>query len=111
MPGTVPCVQLVQRHYRTQRSAPIADAELAFDLRTIVAGPNRPKGSRVKHQPQRLDATYSALADKASNMQPGVGAIFPYEHCEVLHTAKVLDAFAAIWIACKPLLGAVLKGA
>ena len=46
--GASPCLEVVQRHYPTQRSTPVLDARLEFDLRTTVG---QGQGS-VKLQPQ-----------------------------------------------------------
>jgi hypothetical protein len=107
--GAKPWMEVWQRHYPTQRSVPVVDAYLEFDLRT--ANPRRKKRSRkkqsVKPQPQWLAASYDAFVRKHSNLQLGVGALFPHS-CEVLRSSKALDYFAGTRLACKPLLAAVL---
>ena len=37
--GAVPMVEIVQRHYPSQRSEPIRDSRLQFDLRTAFESP------------------------------------------------------------------------
>jgi hypothetical protein len=98
-------LEVVQRHYLSQRSPPVHDARLVFDLRTAVK--SRP--SRVKQQPQWLEASYEALARKRSNLQLGIGAILPYEDGS-LHSKGILDAIAAVWIACDPWINSILNG-
>lgn len=104
-----PWVHVCQRHYLTQLSLPIDDAKLEFDPRTaFTLRKRRGKGvPTVKQQPQWLAATYDALAKKRSNLQVGIGAIFPYS-CSVLRTKKALEYIAGTWIACEPLLKATL---
>jgi hypothetical protein len=101
--GAAPYAEIVQRHYPSQRAEPITDARLQFDLRTAFKGPKRWRKS-VKRQPQWIEAVYSVLANKHSNVQLGVGAIFPYERCPFVHTPEILDHVASVWLACKPLI-------
>jgi hypothetical protein len=49
--GAVPWVEVVQRHYKSQRSAPSIDARLAFDLRTAFPG----KDASIKNQPYQKE--------------------------------------------------------
>ncbi len=99
--GAVPWVEIVQRRYPSQRSTAIIDARVEFDLRT--AFPSRKK-QPIKIQTQWLSATYDALANKRSNLQVAVGAIFPYKTCKITKSSEILNYIAATWIACKPLL-------
>lgn len=96
--GAIPWVEVLQRRYPTQRSEPIKDAMLEFDLRTAFeVGP-------VKGQPQWLRVAYEVLSKRNSNVQIAVGASFEYERCAVVHTPEILDQVAGVWIACKPLI-------
>jgi len=104
--GAVPRVLILQRHYPSQRSTAIIDANLEFDLRT--AFPSRKK-QPIKVQTEWLKATYDALAKKRSNLHVGVGAIFPYNNCPVIKSPEILNYIADTWIACKPLLDVMLK--
>ncbi len=107
-PGSHPWVQMLQRRYPRSRSIPHSDARLEFDPRTCVStGTPRPKGW-PKYQPEWLDAVFSALRRKRSNMQLGLGVKFAYQDCPTVHRPKAIDAFASAWIACKPLLDVVL---
>jgi len=110
VPGAVPWLELAQRHYPTQRSVPIVDARLEFDLRTAAPGPTKPKGRKgpVKAQPEWLDAVYHALSKKRSNLQFGVGAIFPYDRCKAVRTPEILDHIADTWLACGPVIHTAL---
>ena len=105
--GAVPWVQVVQRRYRSQRSAALTDARLEFDLRTAFQ--QKSGKSKVRVQPQWLDATYKALARKRSNLQLMVGASFPYRQCEATRDHKFTDYVARSWLACRPLIDAMLK--
>ena len=106
--GAVPWVEVVQRRYPSQRSAAITDARLEFDLRT--AFPQTHGRSKVRAQPQWLDATYESLARKRSNLQLMIGASFSYARCEMTRDRKIVDYLALSWLACRPLLDAMLKG-
>ncbi len=101
--GALPYAEIVQRHYPWQRAEPIVDARLQFDLRTAFRGPKRWRKS-VKRQPQWIEAVYSVLANKHSNVQVAVGAGFPYDRCPAVQTPGILDHIAGVWLACKPLI-------
>jgi hypothetical protein len=105
-PNASPRAEIVQRHYPTQSSAPIDDARLEYDLRTLLK-PRR--ASRVKFQPQWVKATYDVLCNKRSNVQLAFGAAIPYSACRAVATPKILDQVAAVWLACRPLLDVVIS--
>lgn len=101
--GVFPSVEVVQRRYKTQRSEPLIDAKLEFDLRTAFEK-NSTATFFPKIQPQWLEATYDALNNRASNLQLAVGSKFHYVQCEKTHTPEILDYIANAWLACEPLL-------
>ena len=100
-----PFLEVVQRHYPSQRSAPVLDARLEFDLRTAV-GNGR---SSVKTQPQWLEAAFYAMSAKRSNLQLGIGAVLPYGDPR-MHSRGVLDVIAGVWTGCGPWIKAILNG-
>jgi hypothetical protein len=104
--GAYPTMGIVQRHYASQRSHPVVDARLEFDLRTAVDSGR----SLVKPQGQWMEAAYRALEDKRSNLQMGVGAVFPYSDSH-MQSRGILDVVAGVWIGCKPWLRTILEGA
>ena len=106
--GAAPWCIVVQRRYPSQRSTPIVDAKIEYDLRT--AFPPRNKDGKVKMQPQWLQATYDALSHKQSNLQVSIGASFPYSLCPETSKPEIVDTIAKVWIACKPLLDVMQKG-
>ena len=89
--------------YTSQRSAPITDARLEFDLRIAFRGSKRWRMT-VKRQPEWLRALYGALSGKRLNLQFAVGAFFAYERCEVVHSPETLDRAGNVWMACRPLI-------
>jgi len=107
--GAKPWMEVVQRHYRTQRSAATVDALLEFDLRTALPRETKKRGDdvMVKTQPQWLDSAYRALANKHSNLQIVIGAMFPHG-CRALRSRTALDYIARTWLACEPFLKVVL---
>lgn len=99
-PGMQPRLRILQQRWpRGLSSAPVLDALIDFDLRTIFDGP-----WLVKHQPQWLDGIFSALEKKRSNMELQIGAFFPYRTCPAVRTVDILDHIAEAWRACRPLL-------
>lgn len=105
--GAAPWVTVVQRRYPSQRSAPIMDATLEYDLRTAFPGGVK---QPVKTQSQWLMATFDALSNKKSNLQVAVGAIFPYRACVKTKSPEILDYVEATWLACRPLVDQTIKG-
>lgn len=101
--GAAPWVELLQRRYPSQRSEPILDAKLEFDLRTAFGDPEG-QGKAVKRQQQWLDATYETLSERNSNLQLAVGTLFLYERCPAVRTPEILTHVANGWLACKPLI-------
>ena len=104
--GAVPWFDGVQRHYRTQRSEPIIDGRLEFDLRAIARKPPR---SRVKSQPVWLEAAWSGLRNRKPNFQMSVGLVMPFKTCPMVRERVALDCVAEAWIATRPLLDAMLE--
>lgn len=98
-----PFMYLTQRHYRSQRSTPIADAHMSVDLRTS----NR-KSPKQKYQPQWAEAIYEILVNKRSNMQFGIEVQFDYRS-EAIRSPEAVNLFAKSWIAMKPFLDFILR--
>jgi hypothetical protein len=98
-----PLMLTVQRRYPTQRSIPIIDAQIEFDLRTAIGSSK----SLVKKQPQWLKAVFEALTSKQSNLQVAIGAAFPYGD-KRMHSRDVLNVIAGVWVGCKPWLDIIL---
>ena len=101
--GAAPWIEVVQRRYPFQRAKPILDARIQFDLRTAF-GDSNGKGNSVKKQPEWLQATYGGLLNRNSNLQLGVGAIFPFDRCKAVRNPEIVDHIAGVWLACKPLI-------
>lgn len=94
-----PILYLLQRHYRSQRSVPVEDARLYFDLRTA----RQATRSKVRTQSEWIRVVHDVLSAKDSNIQVGVGAEIPYGSARVSSRA-VLDDVAATWLALVPWL-------
>ena len=102
--GACPWMEVLQRRYLRHRSIPTVDAGLRFDLRTATQCEYPERGEWPKHQPEWLDAAFSAFQNKESNLQVALGAVFPYDSCSAVHSKRAIALFAATWIACKPLI-------
>jgi len=105
VPGSKPLMTVVQRHYTSRRSAPINDAEVNFDIRTVMEESSGP----VKAQPEWISAAHAVLANRKSNIQVSIGATFPHGS-DVMASRKSLDVVAGVWLACKPWLETLLGG-
>jgi hypothetical protein len=101
--GAAPMVQILQRHYPSQRARSITDALLRFDPLTAIAPCGRTR-TVVKFQPQWLRATYDALRARRSNLQFQIGAQFPYATCPVVHSRQIIDSITKVWLACRPII-------
>ena len=101
--GACPWMQAHQRHYPSQRAAPIVDASLEINLQTAGGSHHR----NVKTQPQWAEAIFRSLSRKRSNLQVGIGAVLPYGDPH-LCSRGVLDAIAGVWLACRPWIRTVL---
>lgn len=100
--GGKPWIRGVQRRYPFQRSTPIVDAQIDFDLRTAT------NHTPPKTQKAWIGAAYSAFAARSgSNYQLQVGAIFPFDDAPTMKAPEAIDAIAKAWIACRPLIKAV----
>lgn len=99
--GGVPRIGIVQRRYRTQRSAPFVDATLRLDPRTAF-DESRPVTPYIRKQPQWLVAVYDAMTNRRSNLQFQIGAEFSYNHCPVLRSPKIVKVIEDVWLACEP---------
>ena len=69
-----PFVNVMQRHYFTQRSLPVTDARIIFDLRTSFS---ESKGHE-KYQPQWLRVVYDVMKNRHANLQMQIGFEIDY---------------------------------
>jgi hypothetical protein len=98
--GAMPWFRGIQRRYKSQRSTPIIDARIDFDLRTAV-----PSGGPPKTQPRWLSAAYGSFAHKGgTNYQIQMGVMFRYDRCPELRHEDAIELIAQSWLACKPLV-------
>ena len=103
-PGAEPRLRVRQRHWK--RGGPLLrDAYIDIDLRTRSGD----EESRVKPQPEWIDAAFDALKNKQSNLELQIGARFPYRTCQAIQQPEALDFAAAAWIACKPYIEAICE--
>ncbi len=104
--GAIPWMYVLQRHFPTRKASPVVDGRIDFDLRTLLI---EKKGSKIIVQEEWVEAVYRLIVKRRGNVQAGIGAIFPYGKCQNIGTPGAIDLFVETWIACKPLLDAVLK--
>jgi hypothetical protein len=102
-PLATPRVRINQRHFLSQNSRSITDGELDLDLRTAF----RQRDTRVKYQPQWLDAVFEVLKHRRANIQFQVWLRIPYAR-NVTDRREVLDIVAAAWLACESLITAII---
>jgi len=98
-PKSQPAIYVLQRHYKSQRSAPITDGRLDTDLRTCAKG----NEYGIKYQPEWIDAAYMLLLQKQSNIQLGLEMRFDYS-CPRVRSPRAVDLFTSAWSAMEPVL-------
>ena len=103
-----PWILVQQRRATRGQQLDVRDGRLEFDPQTAV-GLQTQSGDQneLKPQPQWLRATYSALANKSSNLEMCIGARFLYGDPSV-QSPGFTDRVVESWAACAPLLSAVL---
>lgn len=102
-PDCAPKIEVVQRHFKSQRAVPSIDADLCFDLRTVFPE----KNGRVKYQRCWLEACHESVKSKKANTQLAIGIFFPY-NCNSVNSAKLIPLIEETWIACSPLIRAAI---
>ncbi len=103
VPGSQPMLRALQRHYKSQRSIPVHDGELRFDLRAL----RQSRGTTVKYQPTWAELIYELMTHKRTNIQMAVDVYLPYS-AKVMQSPQAIDVIAETWIAMKPFLDFVL---
>lgn len=101
-----PYIKVIQRHYKSQRSAAVEDASLKYDLRTVFKLPNK---HGVKQQPEYLQASYDILQKRRSNIQFEVGVEIPYQRSAAIHTVKAIKLYKEAFLALNPFVKTALK--
>lgn len=81
-----PSVLLLQRHYRSQRSAGIEDAQIEFDLRVLLPD----GGDGIVHQPLWSKSAFELLSQKRGNLQLQIRFDLPHT-TDVVRSKAVLD--------------------
>jgi len=100
-----PVIYATQRHYKSQRSVANIDGRLEVDIRTAVEIPK----AKIKYQPQWVEAIYSVLVSKQSNIQFGIELQFQYDDPRV-QSKQIVDLFAKTWAGTWPLIEFVQGG-
>lgn len=91
--GFTPCIVMVQRRYRTQRSVYAIDGKLTFDLRTLNGQQRSKNVPALRRQPEWVEFSRSLLCRKNANVQFQIGLHFAYDHAIGLDHAKAADFF------------------
>lgn len=106
-PGAAPWLRGLQRRYPSQRSLPIEDACIEFDLRTALPQSVQERSQSIKLMPEWLRAAYSAWGTKrttGANYQIAIGASFPFSRCPSIREPDAVRLVADTWLACDPML-------
>ena len=102
-PGMEPRLRIYQRHWPKRSVPPQTDARLDIDLRTY----GNKDGDKIKFQSEWVEAVFTILKSKKSNIEMQVGAVFPYRTCKAIQEPKALDFVAVTWIACQRYISAL----
>lgn len=104
VPGAYPMFSLSQRHFTSRNAPATLDAWMHVNLNTAV----KSSRSQIKYQPQWLQAGFDLITHKCSNMEFQVGVIYPYARCADIRSPDILETIVSGYIACRPLLEAML---
>ena len=100
--GARPFIEVVQRHYRSQRSVPTIDASIRADPRTFTGS-----NSEIKRQAEWINAIYGALSRPKSNLQLGIGFDFLYGKSTTVNTHEFSRTVSDAWLSARPALVAM----
>ena len=103
-----PKIRLMQRRYKTQRSVPMMDGSIEFDLRTAFGDPKPHFGPPIKKQQQWVLAAYDLLANKRSNIQFQIGVEFHYPQFNELANKEADRYFIGAFRALRPFVVGVV---
>jgi hypothetical protein len=103
--GFTPWCVAVQRHYPSQRSTPILDAKLEFDMRTAFSSDD----AKVKTQQQWLKTAYDTYCTKRSNYQLQIGSNLHYSRSKLASSKEVLTLIQGTWKACRPFIDEIVR--
>lgn len=108
IPGHTPIVRLMQRRYPGQRSEPIMDGVIEFDLRVAFGEDQPDRGPVIKRQAEWVPAVYDILSNKKSNIQMQLGICFFCDHCDALQSKDADSLFKSSFLALKGFVDPVL---
>ena len=103
-----PKIRLMQRRYTTQRSVPMMDGIIEFDLRAAFGDPKPHFGPPIKKQQQWALAAYDLLANKRSNIQFQIGVEFHYPKFNELANKEADRYFIGAFRALRPFVVGVV---
>ena len=103
-----PTVRVMQRRYPSQRSIPLRDGDLEFDIRTIFGEPNPSYGPPIKQQTEWARMVYELLRNKRSNIQFQVGVQFYYPKFDELAQKNADRHFVAVFRALRPFISPIV---
>jgi hypothetical protein len=106
--GYCPMIRVMQRRYKTQRSVPLMDGRVEFDLRATFGEPKPHFGPPIKKQPQWARAAYDLLVNKRSNIQFQIGVAFYYPQFDELAHKDADRYFVAAFKALRPFAAPVI---
>jgi hypothetical protein len=103
-----PMARVQQRRYASQRSVPMRDGMIEFDLRTITGDASPHFGPPIHKQQQWARGAYELLVNKRSNIQFQIGAQFDYPALDELAHRDSHRHFAAAFAAVLPFVAPVI---
>lgn len=103
-----PTVRAMQRRYQTQRSIPMMDGDIEFDMRTIFGEPNPSYGPPIKQQSEWAHMVFDLLRNKRSNIQFQVGVQYYYPKFDELAHKNADQHFIAAFRALRPFISPIV---
>lgn len=107
--GYKPIIRVMQRRYTSQKSIPIVDGKMEFDLRVAFGDEKPERGAAIKKQTEWVSAVYELLQNKKSNIQLQIGVMFPYDDCSALKNRDADKLFINSFRALKGFVDGVIS--
>ncbi len=103
-----PMVRVMQRRYKTQKSVPMMDGRVEFDLRATFGDAEPHFGPTIKKQQEWARSAYELLVNKHSNIQFQIGVEFYYPQFGELADKDADQYFITVFKALRPFVGTVI---
>jgi len=103
-----PIVRVMQRRYPSQKSVPLMDGRVVFDLRALRGEENPPFGPAIRCQAEWGHIANDLISNKNSNIQFQIGAEFDYGRFSEFADRSADEQFLSVFRALRDFAGRVI---